>query len=248
MKPPVVFAGRFVRAHAAALPLTLLEPGHAVALAESLPILSGKPVFLSAHLARLAEGCRAMAWPDPDQALIASVCRALPAKNRLRKGSLRLRWWGGLDRPLLLAFVLPYAAPPGQGLRLMTGAVRHYGAESLNARAKVAQMLPNWLAKAETQAWAEDGLRLTPEGFVAETVWSNLVALKRGVARTAPLAMGVLEGVTRTRFLAALRGRGFEVREEPLTRYDLWTADQVWVTSSLRGTLRVFEVDGRKIG
>jgi branched-chain amino acid aminotransferase len=203
---------------------------------------------LAAHLLRLAEGCRALGWTGPDLRLIAAVCRALPARNRMQRGSLRLRWWGGLDQPLLLAFALPRAPLPRPGLRLMTSAVRHYGVESLNARAKVAQMLPNWLAKAETQAWADDGLRLTPEGLVAETVWSNLVAVKRGVARTAPLSIGVLEGVTRAHFLSKLRAQGLDVREEPLTRYDLWTADQVWVTSSIRGSLRVAEVDGRKIG
>jgi len=48
--------------------------------------------------------------------------------------------------------------------------------------------------------------------------------------------------------LRRLRAKGLDVREEPLTRYDLWTADQVWVTSSIRGALRVKEVDGRGIG
>ncbi|HXB96448.1 MAG TPA: aminotransferase class IV, partial [bacterium] len=105
-----------------------------------------------------------------------------------------------------------------------------------------------WMAKAETQAWADDGLRLTPDGLVAEAVWSNLVAVKRGVARTPPLHLGVLGGVTRSRFLKQLKAKGLDVREEPLTRYDLWTADQVWVTSSIRGALRVASVDGRILG
>jgi branched-chain amino acid aminotransferase len=109
-------------------------------------------------------------------------------------------------------------------------------------------MLPNWLASAETRAWAEDGLRLTPDGFVAEGVWSNIVAIKRKVARTPPLHQGILEGVTRAQLLAKLRSAGMEVREEPLTRYDLWTADEVWLTSSLRGALKVKDVDGRPIG
>lgn len=244
----MVYAGGFTSADGAALPLAALDHLRAVALAESLPIQAGKPVLLPAHLARLAEGCRAMAWPDPDARLIQKVCKALPGMNRMAQGSLRLRWWGGLADPLLLVLPIPAAAPSRQPLRLMTSAVRHYGPDSLNARAKVATMLPNWLAKAETQSWAEDGLRLTPEGLVAEAVWSNVVAVKRGVARTPPLHQGVLEGVTRAAFLKRLRAKGLEVREEPLTRYDLWTADQVWVTSSIRGALRVAGVDGRRIG
>jgi branched-chain amino acid aminotransferase len=246
--PAVVYAGGFVPAKGAALPLRRLGAWPTLALAESLPFRAGRPVLLSEHLSRLAEGCRALAWPDPDRAAIARVCRAMPARNHLRQGSLRLRWWGGLAEPLLLVLAFPAAPLPKDGLRLMTSAVRHYGPDSLNARAKVAAMLPNWLAKAETEAWAEDGLRLTPEGLVAEPVWSNIVAVKRGVARTPPLHQGVLEGVTRANFLRRLRSKGLDVREEPISRYDLWTAEQVWITSSVRGALSVAEVDGRKIG
>jgi branched-chain amino acid aminotransferase len=130
----------------------------------------------------------------------------------------------------------------------MTSAVRHYGPDSLTARSKAAQMLPNWLASAETRAWAEDGLRLTPDGFVAEGVWSNIVAVKGRTARTPPLHQGLLEGVTRARLLQRFRRQGLRVLEEPMTRYDLWTADAVWLTSSLRGAVKVASVDGRMIG
>jgi branched-chain amino acid aminotransferase len=219
----------------------LLEP----ALAENLPVLAGKPQQLVEHLARLAEGAHALAWSPPDRKALAAVARELPRRNGLARGSLRLRYWGGLAQPLLLAQTFGLRPAPQAGLRLMTSVIRHYGPDSLMARAKTSHMLPNLLAKAETQAWAEDGLRLTPDGLVAEGVWSNLVALKRGVARTPPLHQGVLEGVTRAALLKALRRQGHQVREEPLQRYDLWTADAVWACSSLQGALRVASVDGR---
>lgn len=218
-------------------------------LAESLCVAQGRPLFLAAHLVRLAEGCRALAWPDPDRKALAAVALQAPIRNRIRKGGLRLRWWGGLVKPLLLAHTVPAApAPPPGGLRLMTSVVRHYGADSLNGRAKVGHMLPNWLVLSEIEAFAEDGLRLTPEGLVAEGVWSNVFALKRGLVRTPPLSMGILEGVTRARFMEQLRRKGRTVREEPLTRYDLWTAERVWLTSSLRGLIEVRSVDGRELG
>lgn len=224
------------------------DAGRAPALAENMAVAAGKPVLLEAHLARLAEGCRVLAWPDPDLKALRAVCRALPEKNRLKKGSLRLRWWGGLDRPLLLAQTFPARAQPKAGLVLMTSAVRHYGPDALQSRLKAAQMLSNRLAQAEVQAWADDGLRLTQEGLVAEGAWTNVVALKRGIVRSPPLGQGVLEGVTRAALLAKLRAAGHTVREEPLTRYDLWTADALWLTSSLRGALRVASVDGRRVG
>jgi branched-subunit amino acid aminotransferase/4-amino-4-deoxychorismate lyase len=240
--------GAWVAADSAGLLLERLDQLRALALAESLQLSKGKVLHLTEHLDRLAEGCRALGWPEPDRGLLTRVARAMPGHSGARECGLRLRWWGGLGRPLLLCQAVPAPALPARGIVLMTSAVRHYGPDSLNGRAKVAHMLPNWLARAETQAWAEDGLRLTPGGLVAEGVWTNLVALKRGVARTPPLSEGVLEGVTRALLLKQLRARGLQVREEPLTRYDLWTADKVWVTSSLRGRLPVLSVDGRVLG
>jgi branched-subunit amino acid aminotransferase/4-amino-4-deoxychorismate lyase len=248
-KRPFVWVDRtWMPSAKAALRLDRVDALAAPCLAESLSVEAGRPLHLAQHLARLAEGCRALAWAAPDRGFVAKVARQIPPKNAMRQGGLRLRWWGGLERPLLLAFVLDAPALSLKPVRLMTSAVRHYGPDSLNARAKVAHMLPNWLAKAETEAWAEDGLRLTPDGMVAEGVWTNIVALKRGVARTPPLASGILEGVTRGRLLASFKRRGLPVREEPLTRYDLWTADKVWVLSSLRGPLEVASVDGRTVG
>lgn len=240
--------GAWIKSTEATVRLGRWRPWASVSLAESLPIEQGRPLHLAGHMGRLAEGCRALGWPDPDLKVLARVARQLPVRNRLRRGGLRLRWWGAVSEPLFLAHTVDPPAPVGRGLRLMTSAVRHYGPDSLNGRAKVGLMLPNFLARAEIEAFADDGLRLTPDGLVAEGVWSNVVALKRGVARTPPLGQGVLEGVTRSHFMARLRREGWDLREEPLTRYDLWTADKVWVTSSLRGVLPVASVDGRRIG
>lgn len=224
----------------------------AQALAESLPFRAGKPLDFRQHLARLDEGCRALAWPRPDLVAIRQACLAEIRAAKLRQGNLRLRYWGGWqgEEPAFLAqasAMKPLPAAWKDGLRMMTSAVRHYGAASLQGRLKANAMLPNWLAAAEVQAWAEDGLRLTPEGLVAEGVWSNILTIKGKVVRTPPLPSGILEGVTRSILLKRL-GKRYQVREEPLTRYDLWTADEVWVCSSLRGPIKVKEVDGRAVG
>lgn len=224
----------------------------AQALAESLPVRRGRAVDLKLHLGRLAEGCRALGWAGPDLAALGRACASAIKRARLKDGNLRLRYWGGWngEEPAFLAqasVMKPLPAAWKNGLRLMSSAVRHYGAASLQGRLKLNAMLPNWLAGAEVQAWADDGLRLTPEGLVAEGVWSNILAVKGGVVRTPPLALGILEGVTRARLLARL-AKSHQVKEEPLTRYDLWTADEVWVCSSLRGPLKVTQVDGRVIG
>lgn len=246
--PWIHLDGRFVRADKAVVSLLRLDRLLAPSLAENMPVRAGKPRFLVEHLKRLTEGVRALGWPVFSVRRLAASCRRLARRNRVHAAALRLRYWGSLPKPLFLAHTLPARPLFSEGIRLLTSCVRHYGPDALMARTKAAQMLPNWLARAETQAWAEDGLRLTPEGLVAEGVWTNIVVLKRGVVRTPPLQAGLLEGVTRARALAQLQRRGYQVRQEPLTRYDLWTADKVWVTSSLWGVLAVRAVDGRLVG
>jgi branched-chain amino acid aminotransferase len=228
----------------AALRLARVDGLAQPALAESLPVKAGKPVYLKEHLARLAEGCRALLWSVPDLKELGRLCHEAVHRNKLRDGGLRVRYWP-VQPALLVIQAIPARAHAPGGIRLMTSVVRHYGPDALGARSKAAQMLPNWLASAETRAWAEDGLRLTQDGYVAEGVWTNIVAVKKGVARTPPLHQGLLEGVTRAKLLERMQAKGLDVREEPLSRYDLWTADEVWMTSSLRGALRVTEIDGR---
>ncbi len=238
-------AGKYVEARQAGLPAFELRYFQGAALAEAMRLRSGKVEHLHEHAQRLAEGCKAMLFPPLDRALFASACRSLVRLNRLRQGSLRCRYFA--DGTLLI-HPLPPRPLPKAPLRLITTSVRHYGAASLQGRLKASSMLPNWLARAEAQAWADDGLRLTPQGYVAEGVWSNIALARKGVLLTPPLHLGILEGVTRSRLLQAWKARRRPVRLQPLTRHDLYTADEIWICSSLNGPLRVAEVDGRKVG
>jgi branched-chain amino acid aminotransferase len=215
------------------------------ALAENMRVIKGRVLHLRQHGKRLAEGAAVLLLPRPDLVEFERACRRLLRLNRLRQGNLRVRYF--CDGVFLIH---PYAVRPlpDEPLRLMTSSVRHYGPSSLQARLKSNSMLPNWLAAAETRAWAEDGLRLTQEGFVVEGVWTNLVIEKKGRLLTPPLHQGVLEGTTRARLIRAWKAKGAKVKEIPLTRYDLYTADKVWICSSSRGALRVQSVDGRQIG
>ncbi len=241
--------GRWREGPDAALSLLRWDPWGGPALAESLPVRRGRTLHVEAHLARLDEASRALGYPRPRRAALARVLRQAPGRCGLSEGGLRLRWWGGLKPALNLVIPLPAPAPaPPGGWRLMTAAVRQGGAGELGARVKSSDMLASLLARSEIAAFADDGLRLTPEGWVAEGVWSNIAALKNGVIRSPPVPQGLLEGVTRAVFLRSQARAGWRVRQEPLTRFDLWTAERVWVLSSLRGVGEVANVDGRRVG
>lgn len=240
----VYWKGKYVQARKAAVPVSEGPYFEGSALAEVMPVSSGKIGGLAGHAGRLLEGCRAMLMPAFDAEAFMAACRRVVSLNRLRRGSLRCRYFR--DGALLI-HPLPPSPKPAGPVRLITTSVRHYGAASTQGRVKSNSMLANWLAKAESQAWAEDGLRLTPEGYVAEGVWSNIVIERKGVLLTPPLHQGILEGVTRAGVIRRWKARGKPVKETPLIRHDLYTADRIWICSSLRGAVAVAEVDGRMV-
>jgi len=137
---PQLYLDGYRSAEGAGVPLQRLDGLLAPALAENLRLGAGKPLQLRQHLARLAEGAHALGWPAPDLGALAAVARELPRRNRQAQGSLRLRYWGGLARPLLLAQTFRPRPLPAS-LRLVTSAERHHGPASLLARTKTNQML-----------------------------------------------------------------------------------------------------------
>ncbi len=217
-------------------------------LAENLRVKKGRAQHLADHTARMAEACQALGLAAID---IKAVSRALrETAVRLNEGALRVRYFS--DQSLLIIPIRLNSSREAKfrklgGIKLSTAVMRHYGSESLAGRSKAAAMLNNLLAKAETQLWSDEGLRLTPQGLVAEGVWSNIVIQKGKRVLTPPLSQGILEGVERNRFLAACRKRGLQVLEQALTRYDLYTADKAWITTSTYGAMPIRQIDGRDL-
>jgi branched-chain amino acid aminotransferase len=243
----IYFNGKFMPALKCRVPAVEENYLNGSALVETMHVKSGKVLNLGLHLARFAEGAKVLLMPRSKQGELEFVAKRLIVINRLRQANLRCRYF---RNGVLLMHPLPHAArltAAGAGIRLLTTPVRHFGPESMQGRLKANSMLSNLLSRWESQAWAEDGLRLTALGFVAEGVWTNIMLEKRGVLMTPPLSDGILEGTTRAIALKRWRAKGKPVKERPLTRYDLYTADKVWVCSSMRGLLKVSEVDGRKI-
>jgi len=244
----IYFNGTVMKAEA--LRLSVLEEDYlnGTALVETMHVKSGKILNFPFHRDRFSEGAGVLLMPPPKKGELKRAADLLIRSNRLREGNLRCRYFR--NGALLMHPLVPAKALRSKdaGIHLMTSAVRHYGAGSLQGRLKANSMLSNLLSRWESQAWADDGLRLTPSGFVAEGVWTNILIEKAGVLMTPPLTEGILEGTTRAVALKQWRSKGKPVKEIPLTRYDLYTADQVWVCSSMRGMLRVSEIDGRKIG
>jgi branched-chain amino acid aminotransferase len=136
-----------------------------------------------------------------------------------------------------------------QGLTAITAATPINHRESLSPRVKSLNYLTHILAKLEGIAAAVDEvIMLDSSGHVAEASGMNLFAVTRGVVRTPPPYSGILRGVTRDTVIELAREAGYATEELPLNRYDLYTADEVFLTGTAAEVVGVSKLDGRSIG
>ena len=134
-------------------------------------------------------------------------------------------------------------------LTALTAATPINHRESLSPRIKSLNYLSHILAKVEgIAAGVDEVIMLDSSGYVAEASGMNLGMVKRGVVRTPPPYAGILRGVTRDAILELAREAGYGVDESPLNRYDLYTADEVFLTGTAAEVVGVAKLDGRVIG
>lgn len=136
-----------------------------------------------------------------------------------------------------------------RGLRVVTASTPIPHRESLSPRVKSLNYLPHILAKLEgIEAGADEVLMLDSAGSVAEGSGQNLFVVKHRVIRTPPAHAGILRGVTRDAIVEIARSAGYDVREEPLNRYDVYTAHEAFFSGTAAEVVYIRQVDGRIIG
>jgi branched-chain amino acid aminotransferase len=136
-----------------------------------------------------------------------------------------------------------------RGIRVkISSFARHHVNVSLT-RAKVAGYYVNsQLAKREVkQAGYDEALLLDTDGYVAEGPGENVFAVRRGVLKTPPLT-SVLEGITRDTIMTLAQELRIPMREERLTRDDLYLADEAFFTGTAAEVTPIREIDDRRVG
>lgn len=234
------------------------------AVFEVLRTYGGVPFALGEHVARLrrsadrvlipmpigeAELEREIAWVIAEAGNPESYARIM-----LTRGAGPL----GLDpdlasRPLRVILVEPVHPPPrehyARGIALATVATVRAADGTSAAGAKVSNYLASLLAVREAKArGAQEALIVDGRGDVVEGASSNVFVVKGGVLHTPPEDAGILAGITRAHILEAARGLGLRVELRSLRPEDLYAADEVFITSSIREVLPAVRVDGRAIG
>src|SRR3989338_4097453 len=219
---------------------------------------------LREHIDRLCESAHTIMLKIPmSKAELIEVVKQSLRVNRLRDAYLRLvvtRGEGdlGLDprkctAPTVFVIVDTIELYPKklyeQGLELITVATQRNVPEALNPQIKSLNYLNNILAKIEAiNAGYEEAIMLSPSGYVTECTGENIFIVTGKQLLTPPPYIGVLRGITRQTVMALGTRARLTVREDLLTRHDLFNADEVFLTGTAAEIVPVVKIDGRVIG
>jgi len=190
---------------------------------------------------------------------VVDTCR----ENQIKDGYIRLivtRGVGGLGlnpnrckQPSVIIIADKIQLYPVEmyerGLDIITVPTVRNLHSALNPAIKSLNYLNNILAKIEANnGGCEEAIMLNVEGFVSECTGDNIFIVKGGEMFTPPLSAGALYGITRTVVIGLARDLGMSVSEPNLTRYDLFNADECFLTGTGAEIIPVVKLDGRVIG
>jgi len=231
---------------------------------EGIRAYNGRVFKLKEHIDRLFYSAKAILLTLPMahkdiMAAVVETCR----RNKLRDGYIRLvvtRGVGTLGlnpnrckNPSVIIIADKIQLFPVEvyehGLEIITVPTTRNLHSALNPAIKSLNYLNNILAKIEANnSGCEEAIMLNAEGFVSEGTGDNVFILKEGHLMTPPLSAGALYGITRRVVMQIATESGLRVSEPNLTRYDLFNADECFLTGTGAELVPVVKIDGRVIG
>lgn len=231
---------------------------------EGIRLYSGNVFKLPKHIDRLFRSAKAICLDLPwsKQEIIDAVCESCRV-NGLTDGYIRLvvsRGKGALglspkscSDPQLIIIADQIQLYPQElydnGLKAITVPTRRNSQAALPPMIKSLNYLNNILAKIEAQnVGYQECLLLNNEGYVAECSGDNVFMAFEGKLITPPVSCGSLGGITRQTVVELAKKLGLELIEKPITRFDLWTCDECFLTGTAAKLIPLVELDGRKIG
>lgn len=230
---------------------------------EGIRVYNGNIFKLEAHLKRLYESAQSIMLQIPytkeemEQHIVETI-----KKNGLQSAYIRVvvsRGIGnlGLDPsscgvPRVIVIAEELSMFPKEfyerGIKIASVATRRNRPDVLSPQIKSLNYLNNILVKLEAnRAGVEEALMLNDQGYVTEGSADNIFIVKNGVIYTPPVYLGALEGITRNAIIEVAEKNGYEVKQSPFTRHDVYIADEVFLTGTAVEVIAVIDVDGRKI-
>ena len=231
---------------------------------EGIRSYQGKVFHLDAHIRRLYDSARAIRLEipmDPKQ-LDEAIYQTLAA-NDLTDAYIRVIVTRGVGHlglspyktanPSVIIITDQIELYPPElyenGLEIIICSTIRNHPNALSPRIKSLNYLNNIMAKVEAlDAGVLEAIMLNHNGLVAECTGDNVFIVRDGRLFTPPTASGILEGVTRNVVIQSARDSDIVVLEKNLTRYDLYCADECFLTGTAAEVIPVTKIDGRVIG
>jgi len=231
---------------------------------EGIRVYNGKVFELEAHIQRLYESAHAIRLkiPQDQETLAQNVCMTVKA-NEISDGYIRLlitRGVGSLglnpltcELPQIIIIAATIQLYPQElyekGLKVISANTMRNHPLAVSPQIKSLNYLNNILAKLEAlDRDMLEAIMYNHMGFVAEGTGDNVFMAKDNHIFTPPHSAGSLAGITQKVVIQLARDSGYEVIERDLTRYDLYEADEIFLTGTAAEVIGVVDLDGRQIG
>lgn len=260
----VYFDGKFVDSNDAKV--SVFDHGllYGDGVFEGIRLYSGNIFRLEEHLERLEYSAKAIMLDVPlsREKLSWATCETC-RQNGLTDAYIRLvitRGPGDLGlapwlcpKPTLFIIASKISLYPQEyydnGLAIVTVPTRRISPAALPPTVKSLNYLNNILGKIEAKQFgALEAIMLNDQGYVAECTADNVFVVHKGEILTPPASQGALKGITRSTILDIAKDLGIPLREVNMTRYDVWCADECFLTGSGAEVIPVVKLDGRSIG
>jgi branched-chain amino acid aminotransferase len=231
---------------------------------EGIRIYNGKVFKLSEHIERLFQSAKAIYLDIPmkKEGMEAAVLKALKI-NRKDNGYIRLIVTRGVGllgiepttckKPNVIIIIADIQLYPEgyykKGIEIVTASSRRMPSDCLDPRIKSLNYLNNIMAKIEAKnAGCLEAVMLNKEGFVAECTGDNIFIVKNRELFTPAPYYGALDGITMETVMELGTSLGFKMHQAALTRYDLYNADECFMTGTGAELIPVVKIDQRVIG
>jgi branched-chain amino acid aminotransferase len=204
--------------------------------------------------------CLNMPWTRKEISdIVCESCR----RNKLTDGYIRLvvsRGFGDLGlspkncpKPSIICIADSIKLYPEElyttGMKIITAPTRRVSPAALPPMIKSLNYLNNILAKMEAQQHGfHECLMLNEQGYVSECTGDNVFLIHKGKLITPASHAGALVGITRQVAIEVAQTLNIPVVETNITRYDVWNADECFLTGTAAEVIPVIEVDARTIG
>jgi len=231
---------------------------------EGIRVYSGKVFEFQAHIKRLYESARVIRLEIPisSDELCAAVEETVKANN-ITEGYIRLivtRGKGNLGinpftckRPTIVIIASTIQLYPEElyenGMKVVSAVTIRNHPLALPPQVKSLNYLNNVIAKIEAlDSNVPEAIMYNHQGFVAEATGDNVFIIRNGVLYSPPVQAGSLEGVTRNVVLKLAQREGIPTAQTNLTRFDLYVADEFFLTGTAAEIIGIVEIDGRVVG